>query len=293
VKIISIDFNVDDTQPSLYALLARTFGKGSERPVFNEDIEIDLTTCGFLGPMAVVTICGLRKLASSQGFLVTIRPPKLRRLAAYCEYSGLLAEFQLGPPPSPHPESMTSPVAFFNVGTKHSTMERVVHLAQTELSLSQGEEHDLALALAELQQNVIDHSDSFVGGIVSARAYKNEREIRFAVADMGIGIRERLSRNQADPKMDDADAIQLALKEHVSSRSSAHNMGLGLSHLHRIVQVTRGRLVIYSGRGFLTHENGRDRTALAEAAYPGTVVFVRLPIRAVSPSTNHDLDIWS
>lgn len=293
MKTISIDFNVDDTQPSLTALLRRIFDKGSMPLVFHEDLELDLTKCQFLGPMAVVTLCGLRRLATTQGFSFTIRVPELRRLAAYCEFSGLLEEFQCGRPPSAHPDNVTSPVTFFDATSKNPAMERVVRLAQAELTLSVGEEHDLALALAELQQNVVDHADSPIGGVVSARAYKQERDMRFAVADMGIGIRERLSRDTNIPELNDRSAIQHALKERVTSRSTPHNMGLGLSHLHRIVKVTRGRLVIYSGHGFLLHENGHDRIGLAYSAYPGTIAFVRLPIRAVAPPRAQTLDIWS
>jgi signal transduction histidine kinase len=184
---------------------------------------------------------------------------------------------------------MTTPVRSFENALPTTAIAEVVSLAKRSMRLSRDAEHDLTLVLSELVQNVLDHSRSQVGGFLSARAYREVREVRLAVADFGVGIRESLAARV--PSADDKEAIRLALQEEVTGRTSPRNLGLGLSHLHVIVRRTGGQMVIYSRRGFLRFEGGRDTFGLANVSYPGTIVFVRLPLRE---GDDHEpsVDIW-
>jgi len=166
----------------------------------------------------------------------------------------------------------------------------VVALAKARMELSRAAQDDLTLVLTELIQNVLDHSESPVGGFLSARAYKEVRDVRFAVADFGIGIRQTLSR-RFDIATDKA-AIRRALQEEVTSRSSSRNLGLGLAHLHEIVRVTHGRMVIFSGNGYLRHDNGKDSFGSGDVLFPGTIAFVRLPARQADVEELEVIDIW-
>lgn len=281
-----IDFNVDDTQPSLRMLLHRV-REGAEPG--KEPLKIDLASCGFLGPSAVVTLCGLHRTFGKDDRTLTIEPPTHDKLRNYCQYSGLLAEFSLGPQPEDHPASMTTPLRGFETVLPTTAIGEVVSLARRSMQLSQSAEHDLTLVLSELIQNVLDHSRSEVGGFLSARAYKEVRDVRFAVADFGVGIRASLAARVTSPN--DKEAIRLALQEEVTGRTSPRNLGLGLSHLHAIVRRTAGRMVIYSRQGFLKYEGGRDTLGLADVPFPGTIVFVRLPLRE-GDDQEAAVDIW-
>ncbi len=288
MSIVRVDFNVDDTQPSLRMLLQRV---GGAIVTAKEPLEVDLSDCQFLGPSAVVTLCGLRRSFDERGTSLTIRPPKLTRLLNYCQYSGLLADFSLGPEPQDHPESVTTPVRVFRDSIPTGAIEEVALLAKRTMQLSQVAEHDLNLVLSELIQNVLDHSKSPFGGLVSARAYRDQRDVRVAVADFGVGIRRSLAPRVAAPN--DKEAIRLALREEVSGKTSGRNLGLGLSHLHAIVRLTKGRMVIYSYGGFLRYENDHDAFVSAKPGYPGTIAFVRLPMRESDTGTEAPVDIWA
>jgi signal transduction histidine kinase len=289
VRRVRVDFAVDDSDRAAVALLDRLVDPNTQQLV-SEDIVVDLSDCNFLGPTAVVTLCGLRRLAQEGGRTFSVEPPRLRKLLAYCGYSGLLSEFGVGPGPAAHPENVTTPIRVFTEQLPEDAIREIVSLARQEMTLSVAAEDDLKSVLSELTQNVLDHSASPIGGLVTARAYKKEREVRLAVADMGIGIRESLTRRHQ--VKGDREAIRQALVAEVSGRSSSRNLGLGLAHLHGVVRITGGRMVIYSGRGVFWHEAGRDHDRDVPCAYPGTVVFVRLPARVADGEGLSLVDIW-
>lgn len=200
MKTVALSFNVDDTPPSLEQML-RLFERdgGVALPpatlAFSTDLRVDLSDCGFLGPMAVVSLCALKRKAQLDGFAMSLVPPRHERLASYCSYSGLLSEFGLGPPPdSEHPRNVTRPVMTF-VGTiPRNEIAALVTLARSQMRLSRTGEEDLKLTLSEVEQNVLDHSESEMGGVVSGRAFAERREVRFAVADLGVGFRMALKK---------------------------------------------------------------------------------------------------
>ena len=71
-------------------------------------------------------------------------------------------------------------------------------------------EDQLGTVIHELVQNVLDHSGSQTGGVMTARAYQGEREVRLAVVDTGLGIRTSLSRE--GPRKMDSNLILGTLK---------------------------------------------------------------------------------
>ncbi len=78
----------------------------------------------------------------------------------------------------------------------------------------------------------------------------------------------------------------------VTGRKLVTDLGLGLEHLHAVVRITGGRMVIYSGRGVFWHELGGDHARDAPWPYPGTVAFVRLPARSAEVEGWGPVDIW-
>lgn len=273
------------------ALISRLALREGADP-FGETITLDLSDCGFFGPSAVVTLTALRRWARDLGHDLTITAiPRKDQLSHYGRYSGLWEEFGVGPPPSSHPENVTTPVRSFQSIIPIGAIEEVVRLARSQMTLSTAAEHDVTLVLSELAQNVLDHSASPVGGFISARAYGGEREVRLAVADLGIGIRASLSSRVTTEN--DGLAIRLALQEEITGKTSPRNLGLGLSHLHAIVRLTEGRMVIWSQRGFLEFETGRDYVRTTDTPYPGTLVFVRLPARVAGEPGDDTTDVWT
>jgi len=284
VRRVTLGFNIEDSAKSLETML-RCFerdGGAKLKPMeseFPEDLEIDLSDSGFIGPLAVASLCLLRRVADACGSRLSLLPPRLERLEHYCSYSGLSKEFGVGgDPDTTHPRNVTRPVEWFSDAVPRLEIDRFVALARTKMHLSNTGETDLKLALSEVEQNVIDHSESPFGGLMSARAFAEKKEVRFAVADAGVGFhRGLLKRVETE---DDRDALRVVFNEKISSRSRPHNRGQGLQHLAGIVEITGGRLIVYSGDAFVNWgRNQPRRFCRAGVAFPGTVVFVSLPIR--------------
>lgn len=296
MRTVVVGFSVDDTAESLRAMLRLIRSEGGAHfdlgtPEFSDDVRIDLTDCQFLGPMAVVALCALRRAAIRQKRVVEILLPNLERLNAYCRYSGLLAEFGLGASPdASHPENVTRPVHRFSMNIPLAEIEAITVLAKQKMHLSEAGESDLKLTLSEVTQNVLDHSVSAIGGIMSARAYSKKREVRFAVADLGVGFRGALT-NAGISVESDCDALRQVFIEKRSSRSQLHNMGQGLQHLHHIVRLTGGRLVVYSRGAYLEYRK-KDKFISADVPFPGTIVFVRLPIRDDDADQSPKQSFW-
>lgn len=290
---VSIDFNFDDTKRSIQAFLERLSRKAPGATV-SEDVELDLRRCHYLGPAAVVTLCALKAKADlgASAFRIVL-PEGPPALTNYCRYSGLQQFFGLGPGPDNHPDSVTTPIRQFRTRPL-SELEEIVSLVQWQMGLSRSDKDHLKLTLIELAQNVLDHARSQVSGFLSARAFSNEREVRFAVADMGIGFREALRRRH--PVSRDVDAIRLAMTQNVSSKSSTHNLGQGLKLLRDIIQAKGGSMLLCSKGAWFELRNGRDNVGvfLNGNEYPGVLAVVTLPIRDPGADEDEDAhdDVW-
>ncbi len=90
-------------------------------------------------------------------------------------------------------------------------MEEVIDLVRRTMAWPETATDRLLVALAEVADNVLYHAASPIGGVISARAFKGEREVRFAIADHGIGFREALRNGGVETK-DDSDAIKPKLR---------------------------------------------------------------------------------
>ena len=105
--------------------------------------------------------------------------------------------------------------------------------------------------MSELIRNVLEHSLSPHGAIVSAQYYKKSNTIRIGIADTGIGIWKSINQSYA-PK-NDLEAIQLALTPGITGTTrreggTEQNAGAGLFFIKSIASVNSDFFVIYSGK---------------------------------------------
>ena len=149
----------------------------------------------------------------------------------------------------------------------------------------------LKYAVSEIMDNALQHSGFRHGAIVGAQAYPNlaDRPIDVVVADCGIGIRQHLSQHpQYRGLSDDAEALRIALTPNVTGvfqrrgaggrpdPQASENQGIGLSVVNLLAKRNVGRLMLWSGRAI--YDSGHGISAMP-VAWPGTVVFLRLPTR--------------
>lgn len=105
--------------------------------------------------------------------------------------------------------------------------------------------------MSELIRNVLEHSLSEYGAIVSAQYYKKSNTVRIGIADTGIGIWKSI--NQSYNPKNDLEAIRLALTPGITGTTKREggtdqNAGAGLFFIKSIASVNSDFFVIYSGK---------------------------------------------
>ena len=146
-----------------------------------------------------------------------------------------------------------------------------LELARAELGFNVGDLVDSAKIVSELSSNVKDHSQD--QGLAAAHLYRDRqgrRYVSIGVADLGIGIRQSLSRRHAEASQwTHAQAVAQAL-EGLSSRAAGG--GLGLSSVRDLVRRYQGHLAVRSGDAKLQLSADKQPQALHVAYFDGAQV---------------------
>lgn len=156
---------------------------------------------------------------------------------------------------------------------------------------------NIEMCLGEIFNNIIDHSTENIGCIF-AQHFPNINRVVISIADFGIGIPENIRRINSE--LDDAQALELAIEEGVTSQTSPRNMGAGLHTLiQNVVRNTEGSVNIHSGFGILNSINGNDSieitSDLVDGYYPGTFLEVNIDTNAVLEEDQFEIEeefVW-
>lgn len=104
--------------------------------------------------------------------------------------------------------------------------------------------------VSELTRNVLEHSQSDYGAVLSAQYYKKSNTIRIGIADIGVGIKKTINMSHNAPTH--LEAIRLALIPGITGTTRREggtelNAGAGLFFIKSIAKVNRDFFIIYSG----------------------------------------------
>ena len=130
----------------------------------------------------------------------------------------------------------------------------------------------VTVSLAEVVNNVIDHSDSAVGCYVCAQYYPAEERLFFSIVDLGVGILATL-REKYPALKNSPEAISLAVQSGVSGKPIGRNAGVGLWLLTAFLKQYGGQLQIVSFEGDWTQNSeGKCVAANLPFQFPGTCI---------------------
>ncbi len=118
------------------------------------------------------------------------------------------------------------------------------------LHLDQKNAQPIKYIISELVRNVLEHSASKNGAIVSAQYYSKTNTIRIGIVDSGVGISKTIRKSHIAET--DLDAITLALTPGITGTTSKeggtdYNAGAGLFFTKSIAKINRDFFVLYSG----------------------------------------------
>jgi len=257
---------------------------------------IDLRKSTFIDPYGMVGLLEIGELVRSEGMQKTVYLPESEEVIKYLERMDFLkfadiyfifepAKIQ---PPEKYLRSSYSDVLLeitpieksddihFIVGR---VKERSQTILATHLNYDEYTINGFIVALSEVCQNIIEHSE--YKGFVGIQKYHfqnlNKNVVKIAVMDIGIGFRRSLSERFS--LKSDLDAIEKGLF-HGASRFADKGRGHGLSAVRRFVKQWDGKLSIRSGTAKLSILPQWARGKARETNlifFPGAQINIMLP----------------
>lgn len=135
--------------------------------------------------------------------------------------------------------------------------------------------------ISETLNNAVDHSSSPCGAYTAIQPWPSLNKVAVAVSDAGVGIPHTIGAHPDAYRaaFEDHELITLAANHLVSSRQNEEGRGGGLTSALRNVRSGSGRMVIWSGRGWVEFA-GLDVVTAAELvpAFTGTCAEAVFPI---------------
>jgi len=235
---------------------------------------VDLREVAWVDPVHLVSVAAVAEAARREGLKFRLRAPtapQRARYAARMRLGDVVVELG-GDHDLPTVDDHGGAENLVEVGVLRtpSDVHRLAQLVHDRVAELDGA---LARALhqgvAEIGENVCDHAQSV--GYVAAQTIPRRGELRFAVADPGVGLQATLARRGAS---NDRAAIELAL----AGVSRTDHGGTGVRQTVAAVTRLDGYFYLASGDA-ATMVTGRRASHSSGAVFAGTIVEGRVPTR--------------
>lgn len=256
----------------------------SKLPKSNE-ITFDFSSLGFIEPAGITTLGNLFEWLLKKGTDTRITIPEVFGRARWCPIEYLddsqffLTYIGEKLNSSSQVRSTTTPLQKVTYENSHNWLNAtfIPWLAMC-LGVKKSTLGNIEMCMGEIFNNIIDHSSENIGCIY-AQHFPNKNKVTISVADFGIGIPENIRKIK--PSVNDAEALEMAILEGVSSKSTPRNMGAGLYTLIRnVVTSVNGTVNIHSGYGILQTYLGDDKIEMSSKVssgfYPGSFLDINI-----------------
>lgn len=243
------------------------------------DIVLDFSRCQSIFPGAMLCLVSQMSKYRAEGIdteLVLPSDQKLARLFANTNWAYLID-------PDNHQPSrfrghtQIPAICFRNADEQYDAVNKILEvLLETLRDFSRNHLSAIEWSLNEITDNVINHSQSAIGGLLQLSSFAtNRKAVEYVVCDAGVGIPKTLREGHAEISTD-SDALDKAIREGVT-RDIKLGQGNGLYGSWRITQLSEGAFEIHSGYASLTSNARRDLHVRREAIpFNGTLVVVRI-----------------
>ena len=138
----------------------------------------------------------------------------------------------------------------------------------------------LNVILAELLNNISDHSNSLVDGYVASQFYPAIGQLEIAVCDFGDGIPiviNKYEKARGNKELSDKAALEKAFNHGYSTKSKKHNRGFGLDTIKSVTEESKGKITAWSKRGAFRWESGKGKTTFTQSfRFNGTIFDINL-----------------
>jgi anti-sigma regulatory factor (Ser/Thr protein kinase) len=258
--------------------------------------QIDLRDVAFIDPYGMLGLLEIGELCMLEDVKKTVLFPQSGEVCAYLERMDFFTHARryfsydecVSPSPTQKNRDQESDVLLEITPIERSNdihaivgtvRDRAQAILATHLRYDERAINGFIVALSEVCQNIIEHSEN--KGFVGIQKYRyqsmNKNVVKIAVMDVGIGFRKSLS--ERFKLRNDLDAIDRALL-HGASRYEDEGRGHGLAAVRRFVDQWQGKLSIRSGTARLSIIPVWARGKAKETnliAFPGSQINILLP----------------
>jgi anti-sigma regulatory factor (Ser/Thr protein kinase) len=243
------------------------------------DLVLDFHNCSaaFAGPMLALCAQVMKlRLAGVEFELIEPDDAKLARLFRNANWSHFL-DPKRHDPSCFQGHTQVPATQFRDSSEQQKAVNRIVNAILGAMpDLSRRDLRALEWSVNEVTDNVLNHADSCIGGLVQVSTFQRlRRRIEYIVADAGMGIPASLKSSHPDITSD-AAALDRAIREGVT-RDISLGQGNGLFGSYQICSHSNGFFQIESGYGRLafTEKTGL-RITTERIPYDGTLVAAQI-----------------
>ncbi len=210
---------------------------------------------------------------------VALFPPKdakLARLFQNANWAHFL-EPRNNPPSAFKGYTQVPATQFRNAHEQQQAVNRIVNAILGAIpNLERKELAALEWSVNEITDNVLNHAQSGIGGLVQVSTFQRARKrVEYIVADAGVGIPATLREARPDLSSD-AEALQHAIREGVT-RDKAIGQGNGLFGSYQICSHSKGFFQVESGYGKLVFtERDGLHVSTEKVPFEGTLVAAQI-----------------
>jgi hypothetical protein len=261
-----------------------------------QEITFDFSNLGFIRPAGVVFLSNLVYWLAQQGTKVHFKYPTEYGGAFRFLDDSLFFQQHCGTKAreTAAPRSTTRPLIRIAHSDYHQWLDgNLLPWLSNCLSITQPSLHPLRVCLAELFNNIQDHTRFDIGSVF-VQHFPHERNVTCALSDMGVGIPGNV--RQKLPDLSDSQAILKAVQAGFTTKSKPSNQGIGLDYLlSTVVRGNGGKVTIYSCEGIVRFQRVGTQvasTVLTGVGFcPGTTFDITLPTDTIEvlPGDREDL----
>lgn len=241
-----------------------------------KEITLDLTQCTAAYPSPVLALCAqVLRMRELHQIDVTLLLPAREPLAEAFQnhnWAYLLDPKNFSERRRRAGTSLPATRFLSSADQRNLVTRMVERMMRTLGGFSRSDLSTVEWALGEITDNVINHSQSSIGGIAQLITYRSKRELRYVVCDAGVGIPGSL--RPSHPEIDsDSAALASAIREGVT-RDTSLGRGFGLYGSFQISKESRSVFRIESGAARLEYDPraGFARTHTDALPYEGTLI---------------------
>ena len=243
------------------------------------DLVLDFSRCtaAFAGPM--LALCAQIMRLQHSRVDVQLNWPKDEKLARLFRNANWahFIEPRNCPPSEFKGHSQVPATHFSNGEEQQRAVNRIINAILGAIpDLNRKELSALEWSINEITDNVLNHSQSPIGGLVQVSTFQRTRKrVEYIVADAGVGIPNTLRTTRPELNSD-AAALEQAIREGVT-RDKNVGQGNGLYGSYQICSHSNGFFQLESGYGKLMFTD-RDglRIGTERIPYEGTLVAAQI-----------------